>query len=403
MKKIIFNIKNKSPGVDNLPISVFRDNFDLFGPVIVDLINKSLSQGIFPAELKMAKIVPIHKSGEKCRIENYRPISLLPVFSKILEKVVGFQMDNYLTSNNLISRNQYGFRPKLSTEMAMHALTDYIYTSFDESKYALGIFIDLSKAFDSLNRTILLKKLEYYGFRTTENKWFASYLANRTQVTEVGGATSGYEINDTGVAQGSILSPMLFNLYINDIINSSKLLSFYMYADDTCVIAKSDDINQLILSMNDEINNVSKWLSDNHLTLNVGKTNYVIFHRDRKPVPNISYDLKINSKVVNRISEVKFLGVIIDECLKFNSHIVSVTKKISKFSIIFYKIRKLLANKNLVDIYHALVYPSIIYGISVWGSACKTKLECLRKIQKRIVKTICGADRIVPSAPLLTS
>ena len=111
----------------NLPISVFRDNFDLFGPVIVDLINKSLSQGIFPAELKMAKIVPIHKSGEKCRIENYRPISLLPVFSKILEKVVAFQMENYLTSNNLISRNQYGFRPKLSTEMAMHALTDYIY------------------------------------------------------------------------------------------------------------------------------------------------------------------------------------------------------------------------------------------------------------------------------------
>ena len=134
---------------------------------------------------------------------------------------------------------------------------------------------------------------------------------------------------------------MLFNLYINDILKFSKMLSFYMYADDTCGIRKSNEINQLILSLNREIVNVSKWLSDNPLTLNVGETNYVIFHHDRKSLQNISYNLNFESKVVNRVSEVKFLGVVIDECLKFNSHIVFATKKISKFAESFYKIRKL--------------------------------------------------------------
>ena len=208
--------------------------------------------------------------------------------------MVAAQIENYLTSNNLLYVKQYGFRPKLSTEMAIHALTDYIYTSFDESKYAIGIFLDLSKAFDTLDRKILLKKLKYYGINNIENKWFDSYLANRPQVTEVGGALSGFEMNSTGVAQGSILSPMLFNLYINDIMNSSNLLNFFMYADDTCVVAKSNDMNNLILLLNQELAKVSKWLTDNHLTLNVKKNNYIIFHGDKRHLPDTLCELKID-------------------------------------------------------------------------------------------------------------
>ena len=237
IENIIGNLKPKSSaGLDNISSKILKEISDIISSPLIIIINQSLCSGIFPSRLKIAKILPLFKKDDNRFFENYRPISLLSSVSKIFERIAFNQLYDYFISNDLLFEGQYGFRDKHSTELAASELIDRFSKEIDNKKVSLSIFLDLSNAFDTLDHDILLSKLEYYGIKSTSLKWFASYLRGRSQNVDSDGLHSSVRSIKTGVPQGSILGPLLFMIYMNDINISSQKLNFILYADDTTLI-----------------------------------------------------------------------------------------------------------------------------------------------------------------------
>ena len=228
-------------------------------------------------------------------MNNYRPVSLLSIFDKIIEKIMYKQLYNFISNNDILFKNQFGFQKNKSTSLALVQITEKIRESIDSKKFGCGIFIDLSKAFDTVNHQILLKKLNHYGIRGTSLLWFKSYLCNRKQYVYLNGESSSLKSLTCGVPQGSVLGPLLFLLYINDLPNISNQLNFYLFADDTNLYFENTSLKTLEKIVNRELKKLYNWLSINRLSLNVSKTNYVIFHPFNKKVPQ-KITLKINKK-----------------------------------------------------------------------------------------------------------
>ena len=233
-----------------------------------------LDSGIFPNGLKISKILPIFKKGDVNSSNNYRPISLLPAISKIFERIIYDQLYAYFDNNNILSEEQYGFRTKHSTELAAVKLVDYIKNEIDAKYTSVNIYIDLSKAFDTLNFDILLHKLHYYGVTGVSFELIRSYLTNRKQYVKFKTLESDYMDVKSGVTQGSILGRLLFSIYINDIVTVSKNFKFLMYADDTTIYFNLEDFSGINVEENvsNELNKVNSWLSLNKLSLNTDKT-----------------------------------------------------------------------------------------------------------------------------------
>lgn len=364
------------------------------------ICNQSLSEGIFPSQLKIAKITPVFKAGDRKIVSNYRPISILTALSKILEKIVVNQLNHYLLCNSILNPQQFGFRSGRSAENALQNILSSIYDAFSRNNLSLCVFLDLKKAFDTVNHSILLSKLQYYGIHGNAYAWFCDYFAGRKQFVVVNGVSSELLQVGCGVPQGSIVGPILFILYINDIVNCSSKLKLTIYADDTTLFYETNDLPNAIETLNIELSNISLWLYANQLTLNVSKTHHMIFHKPRANLPSDYPPLTICNSVVNRVMEVRCLGVILDPCLKFNLHIHSIVKKISKFIPIIFKIRDLLDRKCLRLIYYALVYPNIIYCASAWAGTFKNVLNPVHIVQKGIIRAIHGVARRTPSQRL---
>ena len=263
--------EKRSSGFDNIPVNIMRMSMNSISKPISEILNSSFRTGIFPDNLKIAKICPIDKNGEKNLISNYRPISILPSFSKIFEKAVYNRLLSYLDHNLIVINNQYGFRQKHSTYMAILDLYEKISKAVDKNEFGVGIFIDLSKAFDTLDHSILLSKLEFYGVRGITLKWFQSYLSNRKQYVSYNGASSCSKVITCGVPQGSILGPLLFVLYINDIVNCSSILRFILFTDDTNLFYSSQNLLDLTRIVNTELYYLSEWFRANKLSLNLKK------------------------------------------------------------------------------------------------------------------------------------
>ena len=245
----------------------------------------------------------------------------------------------------------------------------YIYTSFDDRKVAIGTFLDLAKAFDSLDRSKLLQKLEHYGVRGSELAWFRSYLVGRKQCVKYKGSVSSELITSYGIPQGGSVSGLLFVIYMNDIIYSTTLLKFFLYADDTTVFTSDENPSIVAGVMNDGLCQVVRWLSANNLTLNIDKTSYIVFKRRQNYIIANNCVIKISGVEIERVRWLRFLGVEIDECLSWKQHVGTVTKKIAKYVPIIYQTRDYLNKKSLKLIFHTLIYPSLIYCNSVWGGA----------------------------------
>ena len=268
--KIINELSNKtSCGHDNISTKLLKSKKHQLVKPLTIIINQMLRTGIFPNKLKIAKVIPLYKNKDDTHITNYRPISILPSISKIFEKVIYIQLYDYFTDNDLFSHSQYGFRSNHSTELAVLEVIDRIILDMDKGRLPVNIYLDLSKAFDTLDFNILLDKLRHYGIKGNENKLFENYLQNRQQFVVWDSSTSDLKTIKTGVPQGSVLGPLLFLIYLNDISNASELFNFISYADDSTLSGSLSLIDtQQTDIINSHLDKISEWLKVNKLTLN---------------------------------------------------------------------------------------------------------------------------------------
>ena len=293
--EIITDLDNKSTGPQSIPVYLLKLIVDLIINPLSNIISNSFTSGVFPNALKVSKVIPIHKGESAEEVNNYRPISLLSIFDKIIEKAMHKRLYSFLEQHNILFQNQFGFRKNNSTTFALLEITERIKETIDNQKYGCGIFIDLRKAFDTVNHQILLSKLEHYGVRNTSFNWFNSYLSNRQQYVFVNGETSQLRNINCGVPQGSVLGPLLFLIYINDLPNISKILNFYLFADDTNIYFEAETPEKLEWVVNKELKELHTWLIVNRLSLNIDKTNFVVFHPYNKPLKH-NITLKIQKK-----------------------------------------------------------------------------------------------------------
>ena len=356
-----------------------KDTFIHFLKPLSYICNLSLSNGIFPHELKKAKVIPLFKHGDNQKVQNYRPISVLPFFSKIFEKMMFNRIFDFINANKVLYDYQFGFRQNHSTAMALISLTDKIINAMENGEFAIGVFLDFSKAFDTVDHNILFMKLEHYGIRGLALSWIKSYLYQRTQYVHYLNADSNIKYISCGVPQGSILGPLLFLLYIHDIVNVSTDLFYTIYADDTNVFLTGNNLLSLYQTMNNELGKIVTWLNSNRLSLNILKSHYMIF--TNKTVV-VDASIQINSIVLERVESTKFLGVYLDTKLDWKKHISYVKSKIARGVGIIRKARKYLNKESLLTLYYSFIYPYFIYGIEVWGNAYHSTLASVMKLQK---------------------
>ena len=389
---VVSDLNDAAPGDDNIPTNIVKYVIEVIKDPLVHLCNVSLTSGVFPTALKLSKISPLLKSGDKKLVNNYRPIALLSVFSKIYEKVVLNRLNIFLNDNSIIKESQFGFQRFRSTTGAILKLNDFILKCFDKKEYVLALFLDLSKAFDCINHDILLYKLQHIGVRGIALEWFRSYLNGRTQYVYVNKCKSQPETLSCSVPQGSILGPLLFILYINEIAHISKVLKCILYADDAVLYCVDRDLQNLIHTLNIEIRNITDWLVCSKLTINVNKTKAVIFTRR-----HISYDAIPSIKVLDRnieiLKEINFLGITLTSNLSWKSHVYEIVMKISKLNSIIYLVRDSLNSDALKIIYNSLVYPYLTYCNVIWGSTYRQNIDPLVKVMKRVIRTMTYSHR----------
>lgn len=368
---------------------------------LTHVINLSFSQGVFPSQLKKAYVIPLYKGGDSQLMKNYRPVSVLSVFSKVFERLMYNRLMEYISNHNVLYNFQFGFRQDHSTEIALTVFIDKVMNALDNGQHVIGIFLDLAKAFDTVNHEILIKKLRHYGIRGNALEWFRSYLSGRTQIVKFTIDSDEKEIV-CGVPQGSILGPLCFLLYVNDLASVSDLLYSVMFADDTNMFAQGKNLCALENAINDELKKVVKWLYTNKLSLNIGKTHCMIFTNCRQLCNRVG-NIYINGVNIETVSQTKFLGVLIDNKLKWSTHIEYISAKIAKGIGIIRKTKVILDKDTLLTLYYTFIYPYLSYCNIIWGKASNVYLSCLYILQKRILRLICNTHFLAHSAPLFKS
>ena len=395
---ILVNLKNTKQDKDCVPISLLKPNSDILSIVISDIINQCMRVGRFPDSLKIAKIIPIHKRGDARYPSNYRPISLLPYLSKVFEKIIHIRLTNYLNFNNILSPHQFGFRKQISTLDAITNFTELIYQSLNNKNSILNVLVDYSKAFDTVNHSILLKKLYRYGVRGKPLQLIASYLQDRQQFVSIRNFKSKTFVTNISVPQGSVLGPLLFLIYVNEIPNLSQYFVPTMFADDCTLSFTSNSVDVLISECNSDLATFKAWSDANRLTINIDKTNCLFISNVASSAPTGS--ILLNNHELDFVPESRFLGVLIDQNLRFDKHINYVCGKISKCIGILFRIRPLLPEACLRNLYFSLIHPYILYCLPVFGASYSTHLEPLRILQKRAVRLISNAAFLDHTDPL---
>lgn len=393
------NVKpNKAAGYDDFKPGIIKQVIPYIVKPLTHLCNISFNTGIFPDKLKIAKVKPIFKKGDPSHFENYRPISLLSVFSKIIERLMFNRIYSFLCKYNVLNNEQYGFRPDHSTELALADAVNNIYNSLDKNNTCVGVFLDLSKAFDTIDHKILLSKLFFYGIRGTTLNWLDSYLSNRYQYTLYKNSKSELAKIACGVPQGSILGPLLFIIYVNDIVNVSDIAKTILFADDTNIFFDSQNLLSSHKTVSTELTKFSSWFAANKLSLNIEKTNYMVFNASHSF--RWDHNITMNDKIINRVNTTKFLGVHIDNKLSWRDHISAVCNRVARNTGIICKLKHYLPPNILRTLYITLILPQLTYCTTIWSGTYSTNLNHLCVLQKRAIRHISHAAPRDHTSPL---
>ncbi len=392
--------KCDSYGCDGVPLKFLKDSLHVLIHYITCILNTSIVTGTFPTLWKQATIIPILKAGDADDPQNFRPISLLPIISKVLEKIISCQLTNYLEENNLLKNTQHGFRSRLSTETALLTLSNTLYKNIDNKKLSLITLLDLSKAFDSVSPTILLNKLINMGI---DIFWFENYLSKRTQQVRMGEILSNTLEISFGVPQGSVLGPILFTIYVNDFLDFFTDCVVIQYADDTQLIHTGtvDHIEELISRSEQTLKRARNYFLKNGLLMNTKKTQ-CMFVGSRKCVAQIppGTSIKIEDSEIRPSKAVKNLGVYFDEFMTFEKHIDEICKKMFGITTYINRVRENLCKDARTTAIQALVLSNINYCIKVWGSTNATHLQRVQRAQNFAAKVALGGgakrDHVTP-------
>ena len=391
---------------------------------LAHLFTLSVTTGVFPDKLKISKTIPIFKAGDHACCDNYRPISLLSSISKILEKIIANSLVNHLEINNLLYENQYGFLRGRSTLHNITKLTCKISQYLNEKKFVVGVFLDLKKAFDTVSHDILLLKLEKLGILNTAHKWFTSYLSGRRQYTVINGNKSDEKPLEISVLQGSILGPILFLCFINDLHLSTWLLTL-LFADDTVVLDSDTDLNLLITRVNLELQKIANWFQANRMAVNVSKTKYIVFRpRGQKiPIDLEEGGVKFNGNEINGVTDpnkiiklgrihnghtvksertYKFLGVYLDEFLSFDTHCDTICNKLARSNFIISRVKNILPLKSLKTLYFSLIHPHLLYSLPIYSCTSQKNIKKIFQMQKKAVRLVTKSKYNDPPYPLFS-
>ena len=393
----------KATGLDRIPCKLLKLSSSIVGPSLAYIFKSCIDAEIFPNEWKIAKVTPLFKKGSKRELGNYRPISVLPFVSKVFEKIIYHQLYDYLQENRLLNTYQSGFRSMHSTTTALLETTNNWSINIDNGLLNGVLFIDLKKAFDTIDHEIILRKLANYGVDPNALQFFASYLSNRSQKCTVNGALSSASKLTCGVPKGSILGPLFFLIYINDLPNCLDISCAKMFADDTNITVPGCTFAELEQATNSELTNLYSWLKANKLSLNIAKTEFMVVSSRQKFLAENCGELNIqlDNQPISRVEHAKSLGLIIDDRLSWSNHIKELCRKISSAIGALRRIRSLISKSTAVQIYNALIQPHFDYCAPVWDGLSSYLCEKLQKLQNRAARVILQAKCEVNSSLLL--
>jgi exonuclease III len=400
----INNLKlNSAAGYDKISTNFIRESDDRILNFIVDTVNKMFDAGEFPDSLKIAKIFPIFKDGDKRDANNYRPIAVLPILSKIFETTINTRILNYLSDKNLLNFHQFGFRKGSNTASATINLVKQIVDGLEKKKKTACLFIDLRKAFDCVNHKHLLKHLWRIGFRGKAYNLLKNYLTNRRQFVRIGNTDGDILENNCGVPQGSILGPTLFIIYINEIFDLNLNGNLQLYADDAVLTYHANSYDDLYVSMSSDLRILNSWFKENHLTLNTKKTQFMIFKTKNTPISNCFDQIAIGNEIIYETKTYKYLGLWLDSNLNFGFHIGKIKNKVAPMIGALKKIRRHVIPEVLDNIYFAHIHSHLTYLICLWGMAGSTKIKVLERLQNKSLKNLKGLPYLFPTSQLYSS
>ena len=388
----------KNSSVPNLPTLLLKDFFLTCPNAIAFIINQCILTNNVPSDWKSATIIPIKKTPNCNTVNELRPISLLPLPSKILEKIIYKQCIKHLTDNQYLDPNQFGFQKNSSTITAISEITDDIYESIEKKQPTIAAFIDFQKAFDKLNHNILLKKLKFFGFTDSAIKFFKNYLSDRKQITLVNNVKSNSLPITHGVPQGSNVGPLLFLLYINDIGYSIKKCRFKLFADDTVIYCNSKDINTCKKHIEEDLNNINEWCINNNMQINSKKTKIMLFGNRNIVKKNKNVFIRFNNEDLQTVSSFKYLGFILDSVLSHNQHTNIIIRNTCHKIFQLRRINPYLNEKTSLMIYKSFILPIIEYGNVIYRTANKKNLEKIQRVQNQALKLCLNLDKDTPTA-----